>query len=93
MMKKSLKPAVRAISAMLLCGSLMGCFGSKEGACAKPREYQASRSVQSLEVPGDLDAPPNVGLDIPEVPPTEDGEAQAQQAQKCLDDPPDYFGR
>ncbi len=93
MMPRTLNTALRAISVMLLCGGLMGCFGSKEGVCAKPREYQASRSVQSLEVPEDLDAPPNMGLEIPQVPPGEDDEAQANQAQKCLDDPPDYFGR
>ena len=68
---------------------LSGCFGRGESACVKPREYQASRSVDPLQVPGELDEPPGQGVEIPPPAPG----ASTERSRRCLDEPPDYFGR
>jgi len=82
--------AAQSIAAALLIATLLtGCFGRSENACVKPSEYQASRSVDPLQVPAELDEPPGQGVEIPSPPaaPGEDGRP------RCLDEPPDYFGR
>jgi hypothetical protein len=77
------------VAALLGAVLLSGCFGRSESACVKPREYQASRSVEPLQVPADLDEPPAQGVEIP--PPTPG--ASTERVRRCLDEPPDYFGR
>jgi len=76
-------------TALVIAALLTGCFGRSENACVKPSEYQASRSVEPLQVPEDLDAPPGQGVEIPPLPPG----APAERERRCLDEPPDYFGR
>jgi hypothetical protein len=85
-----IRAAVRAGAAFLISITVLaGCFGRSENACVKPREYQASRSVEPLQVPEELDQPPAQAVEIPPPPPGASGE----RSQKCLDEPPDYFGR
>ena len=81
---------IRAAAAALLSVVLLsGCFGRSENACVKPSEYQASRSVDPLQVPADLDPPSGQGVEIP--PPSPGTETE--RVRRCLDEPPDYFGR
>jgi uncharacterized lipoprotein len=84
--------SVGIIAAVTLCMAAIGCSGGGGTRnCGKPREYQASESAASLEVPEDLDAPDRSGkLIIPNVP---DSGAEAESDQPCLEEPPDYFDR
>jgi uncharacterized lipoprotein len=69
---------------------LTGCSsGNKEPECKVNEEYRASTSIPELQIPEELDRPaererlqiPNAAEDAPPV------------ADKCLERPPDYFGR
>jgi uncharacterized lipoprotein len=74
----------------LLCG-LSGCFSSGKPSCNKQQEYQASGSIEPLQVPDGLDEPErSAALDIPEQSP--DAKERGKD-DPCLDSPPDYFGR
>ena len=69
---------------------MSGCFFGGSGSCKKNEEYQASRSVETLEVPGDLDTPDaRERLVIPPV----DSPDKPPKDSPCLEKPPDYFGR
>lgn len=78
-----------ALATVIGVALLSGCFGRSESACVKPSEYQASRSVDPLQVPADLDEPATQGVEIPPPAPG----ASTERIRRCLDEPPDYFGR
>jgi len=81
---------LNCIAAVMVAATLAGCFGNRDVSCAKPREYQASRSIAPLQVPQGLDTPdPSTELKIPETTQS----ADASDAPGCLEQPPDYFGR
>ncbi len=83
---------VRQVCATILLSiSVAACSGGGKNTCTKSQEYQASRQVDALEVPGDLDEPDRSGeLVIPEVAAQSD---QPPADQPCLERPPDYFDR
>ena len=74
-----------------VCAQLSACFlrPSAEERCARPQEYQKSRSVEAINVPAGLDGlDPAQSLQIPEA-----GSQGYPDGRPCLEMPPDYFGR
>ncbi|MDJ0928364.1 MAG: hypothetical protein QNJ73_12035 [Gammaproteobacteria bacterium] len=88
-----LRVAVVMGGALTLVAALSACGGDKKTAadiCDKPQEYQASRSVDDLSIPKDLDEPDRSGaLVIPD----EHKAGVYPDGRPCLERPPDYFGR
>ncbi len=86
------RPSLAACTGILLVSVVLpGCFFGGKPACDKRQEYQASGSVNSVQVPDGLDQPNrSTVLEIPDASP--DAERRAK-GDPCLETPPDYFER
>jgi uncharacterized lipoprotein len=79
-----------SIALVLLC-TLSGCSSGGKASCDKQQEYQASGSIEPLQVPDDMDQPDrSSALSIPEL---SSGAKEGEEVDPCLEAPPDYFGR
>jgi uncharacterized lipoprotein len=77
--------------AVAILSGLTGCFRGGRPSCNKQQEYQASGSIEPLQVPDGLDKPDrSAALDIPVQSP--DAKERGKD-DPCLESPPDYFGR
>ena len=82
---------LRFVLVVGLALALAGCFfrSAPEEKCARPQEYQTSKSIENLRVPVGLDTPEeSEAMEIPET-----GEQGYPEGRPCLEMPPDYFGR
>jgi len=74
-----------------LIGLLSGCFFGGKPSCDKPQEYQASDTIEPLQVPDGLDSPDQSGALT--IPPRSADAKKRQTDDPCLERPPDFFGR
>ena len=78
-----------ALMLMLVIVALTGCSKASKTKCNKTKEYQSSKSIEPLRVPGEMDKPASSGaLAIPEA--SADAKVRTK-SDPCLEAPPDYF--